>query len=138
MAFHDLYNETMVAQALPSGAHTTGTANGSAIDLDQFGNNFRAALFVVQAATITDGTHTITLQDSPDGTTWTNVDANHSENAPLVLGAAQSNTVAALSYKGEGNRYVRLVATTAGATTGGVFGAVAVLAEGSDVPVSRS
>jgi len=136
---HGIYHRLLPAVALASAAQTTGVANGASVDLGKFGNDFESALFVIQAGTITDGTHVATLQDSPDGTTWTDVDAAHTQGGPVSLGSAQSNTVAALGYLGGGPaRYVRLVLTTTGATTGGVIGAVAVMAEGSNDPVHRS
>lgn len=136
---HGIYNRLLPAAALASGAHVTGVVNGPSIDLAEFSNHFESALFIITAATITDGTHVAKLQDSPDGTTWTDVDAAHVQGGPVSLGTGQSNTVAALGYLGGSSaRYVRLVLTTAGATTGGVIGAVAVLAEGSSDPVHRS
>lgn len=136
---HGIYNRLLPAKALPSSAHTNGAANGTTVDLAQFGNDFESALFILNIGTITDGTHVAKLQDSPDGTTWTDVDAAHTEGQAVSLGTVDSNTVAALGYLGGGSaRYVRLVLTTTGATTGGVIGAVAVLAEGSNDPVHRS
>jgi hypothetical protein len=136
---HGIYDRLLPVPALASGAHTNGAANGAAVDLGVFGNNFESAMFVITAGTITDGTHVAKLQDSPDGTTWTDVDAAHVQGGPVSLGAAQSNTVSALGYLGGGAaRYVRLVLTTTGATTGGVIGANAILAEGSNDPVHRS
>lgn len=136
---HGIYDRLLPAAALASSAHTNGAANGASVDLTQFGNDFESALFIIVAGTITDGTHVAKLQDSPDGTTWTDVDADHVQGGPVSLGTGQSSTVASLGYLGGGPaRYVRLVLTTSGATTGGVIGAVAVLAEGSNDPVNRS
>ena len=70
-----LYDDTLVRAALPSAARTNGTANGATVDLGVFGNDFRTVMFVVSTGTITDGTHAVSLEDSPDGTTWTAVAA---------------------------------------------------------------
>jgi len=77
MSKNDLYTSTLVVAALPSAVRTTGTVNGTTVDLGVFANDFRTALFVISAGTITDGTHVFKLQDSPDGTVWTDVDAKH-------------------------------------------------------------
>lgn len=139
MARHGLYSNTLPVVALASAARTNGTVNGASVDLSVFGNDFQEALFVIQSATITDGAHAFKLQDSPDGTTWTDVDSKHVQGGPVSLAAANSNQVSALGYLGGGpNQYVRLVVTTSGATTGGVFQAAAVLAEGTVEPVNRS
>jgi hypothetical protein len=136
---HGIYGRLLPALALASAAHVTGTANGVSVDLTQFSNNFESALFVLNIGTVTDGTHVPKLQDSPDGTTWTDVDTSRVQGGPISIGTAQSGSVAALGYLGGGPaHYVRLVLTTSGATTGGVIGAVAVLGEGSDDPVLRS
>jgi hypothetical protein len=136
MAWNDLYSSTLAVLALPSGAHVNGAINGTTVDLSVFRNDFRTALFVVSVGTITDGTHALKLQDSPDGTTWTDVDAAHTLGGPVS--SLASNTVAALGYKSGEQEFVRLVATVSGATTGGVYGAVAVLGEGSIDPANRS
>jgi hypothetical protein len=134
-----LYSNTLPVQALVSAARTNGTVNGVSVDLGSFANDFRTALFVIQAATITDGTHVFKLQESADGSTgWTDVPAPRVQGAPVSLASANSNSVAALGYIAAGVQFVRLVATTTGATTGGVFSAVAVLGEGSVAPVARS
>ncbi len=139
---HGLFGRVLSQPALPAVARTNGVANGTTVDLGIYGNDFNSALFVVNVGTITDGNHVLKLQDSPDGTTWTDVDAAHTQTVAggptVTLTSANSNQVASLGYLGGQNEYVRIVATTSGATTGGVFGAVAVLAEGSDDPVLRS
>lgn len=133
-----LYNNTLVVAALASAARTNGTVNGTTVDLGAFGNDFRSVMFIVSTATVTDGTHAITMQDSPDGTNWTAVPAAKRQGSlPTVL-AANDDTLYQFGYIVGTNQYVRLVATTTGATTGGVYSAVAVLSEASSSPVARS
>jgi hypothetical protein len=50
--------------------------------------NYNAATLYIPAGTWTDGTHTFTIQESPDGTTWNTV-----ANGDLVAWQATSATV---------------------------------------------
>lgn len=139
MSQQDLYERTLAVVALGGiTARTNATVNGTTVDLGVFGNDFRTALFVVKTETITDGAHALKLQESPDGTTWADVPASRVQNAGLSLAAAQSNSVAALGYIAASVQFVRLVATITGATTGGIYNAVALLSESSITPVNRS
>ncbi|WP_454199585.1 hypothetical protein [Nocardia sp. Marseille-Q1738] len=133
-----LYNRCLTRQALTSAVRTNGTVNGTTVDLGVFGNDFRSVLFIVSTGTITDGSHAITMQDSPDGTNWTTVPASQRQGSLPTIVAANDDTLFEFGYIVGTNQYVRLVATTSGATTGGVFSAVAVLSEGSTTPVLRS
>lgn len=133
-----LYNHSLVRAALTSAARTNGTVNGTTVDLGVFGNDFRSVLFVVYTATITDGTHTISIQDSPDGSAWAAVDTAQVQGATPTITATGDDTVYEFGYIPGTRQYVRLVAVTSGATTGGVFGAVAVLGSASSSPVARA
>jgi hypothetical protein len=117
LAIKDIYR---VVTALAPSARTT-TANGTTVDL----NNANANMVTIHPGTITDGTHTPKLQDSPDGSTWTDVDAS------LVVGsftAIASSTIQKVSYIGA-QRYIRLVVTVTGSpATGGVYGSTCVFA----------
>lgn len=133
-----LYNKTLVRQALTSAARTNGTASGTAVDLGVFGNDFRTVLFVISTATITDGSHAITLEDSPNNSDWTAVEAGRVQGSQPTVVAADDNTFFALGYIVGTAQYVRLSVVTSGATTGGVFSALAILGEGSNNPVARA
>lgn len=133
-----LYSHSLVRAALTSAARTNGTVNGTTVDLGVFGNDFRSVLFVVYTATVTDGTHTISIQDSPDGSAWSAVDAAAVQGTAPAITSTADDTVYEFGYIPGTRQYVRLVAVTAGATTGGVFGAVAVLGTASSSPVARA
>lgn len=100
-------------------AARTASANGTGIDLA----NVLANKFDWVVGTITDGTHTPKLQDSPDNSAFTDVAAAFQVG---TLAALASNTNQSVSYIG-GQRYVRAVITVSGATTGGVYAATAQL-----------
>ncbi|WP_267294111.1 hypothetical protein [Mycobacterium hackensackense] len=134
-----LYNQVLPRLALASGAlAANATANGATIDLGVFKNNFRTALFVVTAGTVTDGTHTVRLQHSDNGTDWTDVPADRVQGGPVVFDNTKSDSVAQLGYIVQQQRYVRLKVTSATVTTGGVFSALALLAAGSTTPPARA
>jgi hypothetical protein len=100
----------------------TASANGTSADLA----GYRGAICVLAVGAITDGTHTPKLQESNDNASFTDVVAADLEGtfAALATGVNQ-----AVGYKGR-QRYIRAVVTVAGATTGGIYGAV-LLREGA-------
>lgn len=123
----DIKQTTDVQNSLTPAARTA-TANGSGVDLASFSSVEIA--FVV--GTITDGTHTPSVQESDDNSTFTNVAA-----ADLIgtLAALASSTNQRVGYKGI-KRYIRAVTTVSGATTGGVYAAVVVRSDARKQPVA--
>lgn len=120
----NIFHKSKSVAALASGA-ITATTNGTSVDLYQGGaGDYRTALFVIQAGAITDGdAYTVTLEHSDDSSAWEAAPARGT--AAFVL--TDDNAVKDLGYDGQ-KRYVRCVITATGTiTTGGVFGAVAVL-----------
>jgi len=104
----------------------TASVNGPAVDLANFASNE----ITFAPGTITDGTHTPKLQDSPDGTTWTDVAAADMDG---TLAALASDTLQSVAYIGS-KRYIRCVVTVAGATTGGVYSATVTRGNGRKIP----
>lgn len=95
-------------------AARTATNNGTTIDLADVNQNE----IVYYTGVWTDGTHTPKLQDSPDNSTWTDVTAaNQVGSFTAVSSSAGQNAFQAVSYIGP-QRYVRLVITRSGTTTG--------------------
>lgn len=100
-------------------AYTT-TQTGTAIDLANYAGN---AIFI-DPLTLTDGTFTPKLQDSPDNSTWTDVATTSIVGTLAVLA---SNTQQKVGYIGA-QRYVRVVVTVTGSpATGCVFGSSTIL-----------
>ena len=115
------------AQSLVPKAYIA-TTNGSTVDTA----GFDSITFDFNFGVITDGTHTPSLQDSPDGATWTAVPA---ANLVGALANGVSNTIQKVGYIGP-QPYVRAVTTVAGATTGGIYSATAVCGHPSLAPTS--
>lgn len=95
----------------------TTSINGTAIELKQQAG---PCLITINAGAITDGTHTPSIEDSPDNSTWTAT--TDYEGTALV--AITANSVQQISYKGYA-RYVRAVVTVTGSPgTGGTYGCI--------------
>lgn len=133
-----LYPKILSRLALPIAGRTANAGvNGSAIDLEQFGNRFSTVLFVVTTGTVTDGSTAVTLQESADSSSWSNVATTYVQGSLPTVTATDDDTTFSVGYIPHGVRYVRLVATQSGATSGGTLGAVALCAGGGE-PVKRS
>lgn len=134
-----LYSSSLARPALAFVARTANAAvNGTTVDLGVYGNDFRTALFVIATGAVTDGTHTVKLQHSEDDSNWTDVSADRLQGSAPAITSSDDDKVFAVGYIVGTEQYVRVVVTTAGATSGGIFGAVAVLGEASSTPVARS
>lgn len=124
-----LYKYSKTVRALTAtGAKVTATYNGDTVDRNQGGaGDYHSVLFVVLTGTVTDGTHVFTVQDSDDGTAWATPAGTFDVNGTLPsLALTDDDVVKEFGYAGP-KRYVRLVLTTAGTTTGAIVGAVAIL-----------
>jgi len=132
-----LYDDTIVRPALAIATRTANTAvNGLTVDMTYQKNMFRSIMFVIQTGTVTDGTTTFTMQDSDDGSGWTAVNSAFVQGTLPVVTSTNDDIVYEVGYTGE-RRYVRLVATQAGATSGATIGALAILSSPRKTPVSR-
>jgi hypothetical protein len=131
-----MQDDTAARLTLTVAARTANaTVNGTGVDMVGTGNSFRTAMLLVITGGVTDGTHTFKLQESDDNSTFTDVAAGDLQGTLTAVTTAQANTVQRQSYTG-GKRYLRASVTTASATTGGTFGAVLLLAQGSGAPVT--
>lgn len=106
----------------------TASENGASIDMQGFDSCFA----IVECGVITDGTHTPKLQESSDNTTFTDVAAADQIG---TLAACTQNGTQRVAYIGA-LRYVRVVMTVAGATTGALSSAVLVQGHPSQAPTS--
>lgn len=131
------YDEVVVAQSvLPAALKTT--TNGSAVDTVQSGG-MQDVVLIVDAGTVTDGTHAITVQESADGSTgWTNVAAGNLTGTLPSLTSSADEAVTMVAVRPT-KRYVRAVSTVTGSpATGGVYGAAFILGGPRFKPVSHS
>jgi hypothetical protein len=132
-----LYDSVVTRVAIPNASRTANTAvNGTTVDKQYNGNMFRQVMFSIFTGTVTDGTVAYTMQDSPDNSAWTAVAAEFVQGTLPTTTATDDDKVFDVGYSGY-QRYVRLVATQSGATTGGVSGAIAIMASPRRTPVAH-
>ena len=121
MALRDLLRKTLVTPSLVP-AVRTATATGNAVDL----RGFDAAVLTVNFGAYTDGTHTPSVQQSVDGVTYTACATSDLDGAfAAVSSSAGANTMQSVGYIGA-QRYVRVVLTISGATTGALSSAYVI------------
>jgi len=131
MAIRDLLHRTMVMPSLYPAARTNGTVNGTAADL----RGYDAVMIVVSFGAWTDGTHTPSVQHSVDNSTYTTCAASDLDGTlTAVSSSGGSNTVQQVGYIGA-QRYVRVVMTTSGATTGALSSASVIAGAPRNAPV---
>ncbi|MFE4649286.1 hypothetical protein [Streptomyces sp. NPDC056707] len=118
-----LYNLARAKATLATALRTNGAVNGTTVDLHENKDASRSAMLIVLSGTITDGSHAITLQESDNGSAWTTVAAADLQGTAPTIASTDSNLVYEVGYLGA-KRYLRAVATTTGATTGGTISAL--------------
>lgn len=132
----DLHNNIGVAAALnPQAIGSSTTTNGAIIDLA----GFESVEFVIQSATLTDGTYTPSItegdeSDLSDGSAAAAADLLGTV-ADATFAASDDNAVKRIGYRGN-KRYVRLNITSASVTTGGTLAAVAIKGHPRNAPVA--
>lgn len=121
MALRDLTSNVDGEPSLAPAVHTA-SANGATVDL----RGSDSAVVVVHTGAYTDGSHVITLEESDDDSTWTDVaDADIQGTEPTVDAAGDADSVFQFGYIGE-KRYVRVITTASGTTSGAAYGASVV------------
>lgn len=126
-----------VATLLPS--TRDASANGTTVDrMSPKLSNFRSAMLVVLAGTVTDGTHVVKLQESANGTDWTDAPASKLQGPAVSITSATDERVFEVGYLGSA-RYLRAALTVSGSpATGGLIGAVLLLGDARRTPIPRS
>lgn len=132
-----LYNTAISKQTLMPAARTA-TATGTTVDLMTDEGGFRSAMVLVSVGVVTDATHTVEVQDSPDNSTWTAVADEFLQGTEPAITSSNDERVHEIGYTGH-KRYLRVVVTVSGTpTTGGVYGASILLGWPRKMPPSRA
>ncbi|MGE3771262.1 MAG: hypothetical protein AB7G06_09980 [Bdellovibrionales bacterium] len=127
----DIKSQTNALLSLSPAARTS-SADGSTVDLRDYGS----AAFVVLFGTHTDGTHTPSAEESDDGSNWDAIAAGDLAGSfAAVSSSAGNGTVQRVGYLGS-KRYVRVVMTCAGTTTGALSSAIVVAGHAAQQPVA--
>lgn len=133
MGRNNPYNNLLVKRALSPALRTT-SVNGVTIDRAEDNNFFQDLLFAITTGAITDGTHTVTIEDSDDASSWATTTSL--QGSPPAIGSSNDDVQYAIGYTGT-KRYARVVVTAAGTTTGGIVGAVAILSNPRTAAVTQ-
>lgn len=118
-------------------AAKNATTTSSAFDLSTVAEGEAVAVALVVGAW-TDGTHTPKIQDSADNVTFADYTTAVSETSDgttltagtgftAISGTGQQNQTQVVNYSG-GKRYIKVIVTVSGATTGAIYGAYVVQA----------
>lgn len=130
MTVRDLRSGLGPAQSLAPAARTA-SADGDSVDL----RGFDSAMILVDVGAYTDGTHTIEVQESDDGSAWAAVaDSDLDGTEPVIDAAGDANAVTAIGYLGSA-RYVRVSVTATGTSSGAVYGANVIRGHPHQAPV---
>jgi hypothetical protein len=135
-----LYNNVLAVQSLTAANRTNGTVNGTAVNLWSHTvgrQQFRSAMVLIQTGTVTDGTHTITVQESDDNSSFTPVADGDLQGSEPAIVSTNDNVIFEVGYHGT-QQYLRVSVVTTGATTGGTLGAVILLGDARRRPVAHS
>lgn len=132
MAKFDIASDLNVTNALNTAAITSNTTtNGATVDL----KGYQAVMFVIKSGTLTDGAYAINVQESDDGSTYTDAAAADLVGTEPSFAATEDNTAKKIGYIGE-KRYARIQVVSTSVTSGGTIGAVAVRGHADVAPVA--
>lgn len=123
--------QNLVAAFAP--AAQTATVTGADIDL----HGYDSATVCVHPGTRTDGTHTPKIQEADDngsGAAGSYADVAAGDQVG-TFAAIASNTIQKVAYKGN-KKWLRVVVTVSGATTGAVYGATVIRSVAGKNPVA--
>jgi len=132
----DMHHNLFAVSAFDSAAISTNTTtNGNIIDMQ----GFHALEFIMQSATLTDGTYTPLVEagdasDLSDAIAVADAELLGTE-ANATFSDNEDDSVKLIGYIGN-KRYVRLSFVSTGVTTGGTLAAIAVKAKPGQAPVA--
>ncbi len=122
----DLNNAIVVDSTMAPNIVTT-TTNGATVDLA----GYSKFAIVAHIGTIADGTYAFDVEDSPDGTNWTNVAAGLLSGSLANATSSADDRVQEVGYLGK-QRYLRCNLTVTGSpSTGGPISVVVIKAGGA-------
>lgn len=128
MATRDLKSNVDVVTSIDPAA-ITATATGTGVDL----RGYDSAMMVFHPGTVTDGTHTPTMEESDTlGSGYTTVATVDLQGTLAVLA---TDTIQRVGYIGS-KRYIRAISTVSGTTTGGVYGVTVVRGNPHQTPLA--
>lgn len=135
---HSVYSTILAKQTLAPAAARTTSATGTTVDRMADEGGFSSAMIVVAVGVVTDGTHTVVVEDSPNGSDWTAVADEFLQGAEPALTSSNDERVHEIGYVGH-QRYLRASVTASGSpVTGGLYSACVLLGWPRKMPPSRA
>ncbi|MEV4033400.1 hypothetical protein [Streptomyces umbrinus] len=133
-----LYNTALTKSTIAPAAVRAATVTGVAVDRMTDQGGFRSALVAVNVGVVTDGTHTVVVQDSPNGSDWTAVADEFLQGTEPAITSSNDDRVYEIGYTGH-QRYLRVVVNVTGSpATGGFYDATIQLGWPRRMPPSRA
>lgn len=127
MATKEFKTKIDIVQSLAPAARTS-SANGVSADLQ----GYNAATVVFELGAKTDGTHTPSVEESDDDSSYSAVSASDLIGS---ISALSANSVQRVGYVGA-KRYIRGVLTISGATTGALSSVNVIRGEAGKEPLA--
>jgi hypothetical protein len=132
------FSGTLGVKALATTTVTSAAVTGVAVDTGVFSNNFRDVLFIVNSGTLVDGAYAVTVQEcDTSGGSYTAVDSWRVLGTLPAYASTDDGVWTSFGVRPT-KRYLQVVVTPTGATSGGPFTATAVLGNGSLNPAART
>ncbi len=116
----EIFNETVIDQSISPAALITADEDGTGSDLQ----GFEAALCEINVGVVTDGTHTVVIEESDLlGSGYTAVaDADLVGDAEPAITSANDDQIYRIAYIGS-KQFIRVTTNVSGTTTGGFYNA---------------
>lgn len=133
-----VYNTVLARPTIAPAAVRAATVTGAAVDRMTDRGGFRSAMVVVNVGVVTDGTHTVVVQDSPDNSVWTAVADEFLQGTEPAITSANDERIHEIGYTGH-QRYLRVVVNVTGSpATGGFYDAAILLGWPRHMPPART
>ncbi len=127
----DLASDIGISQSIKPQV-VNATTTGTAVDTMQY----EAVCVVIEVGAWTDGSHAITIEDSADNSDFAAVAAGKLDGSlPTIDGAADDDQNYKIGLHGA-RRYVRVVSTKTGGSTGVLLAANIILGAAKQKPVT--
>jgi hypothetical protein len=128
----DLKSNIDIVQALAPAVRATGTATGAAVPLQ----GYNAAVVAFSIGAWTDGTHTPSIFDSADGTTYAAAAAADQQGTfTAISGTAQQNAVQKVGYVGI-KPFIKPMLVSGTSTTGAAAEAFVIRGHANQGPLA--
>ncbi|MGE4164078.1 MAG: hypothetical protein AB7G23_20315 [Vicinamibacterales bacterium] len=133
-----IYNSVHAVKAVNVTAiSANGNTDGTSVNLDQSGQDFRSVGMLIQMGAYTDGTYTLVPQESADNSSWSNVPADRVQGSAVLSAENTLGQIGVIPDPGT-YPYIRIRVTAATVTSGGTVCGQILLGSPTKTPVAHS